>query len=219
MKDFQQKYFQKAKLAAAFLQLTPFIRMIGLNGSVARGQAHQKSDIDFIIISKPGRVWTCRAFSFVLMAILGLKRYQNKIAGRVCLNLYHTEDKMFLTCHTKELAQNHAQTLPLWQQRKQFLDFAAQNQWVSEFGEKFQNLPYEPNLTETYLSFILTFFRTLAEFIFELIFSDWGEAELRKYQEKRIGRDLRTIRSTKGEIFISDYELRFHPAKTKLLTK
>ncbi len=211
--DVQKQYYHRARIAGYLLQLAPFIRMIGLNGSLARAQAKIYSDIDFIIIAKPGRIWTCRIFCLILMMVSGMKRYPNKIAGRVCLNLYQTEDKLELTTKNSYLAKSHSFTQLFWQEKNQFENFVITNSWIEKFGFSFRkNRPKNDLLTKTIFIFTLLM-RRAGEFLFDLFFNESGEYFLKNLQTKRILSDLRTKLSKNGEIFISDHELRFHPKK------
>jgi hypothetical protein len=212
----QELYFRRAKYASFVLQLAPFIRMIGLNGSVARGEAGAGSDIDFIIITKPGRIWTCRFFSLLLMFVIGLKRSEKKISGRICLNLYQTEEKLELTVKNSLLARSHSFTQCLWQEKDQFSRFVRQNGWIRDFSYGFQSKGYSIKNNEKIVRNILRIFRVINEFIFELCFNDWGERQLGIYQSRRILRDPRTKNAKPGEIHISDSELRFHPKKLSI---
>lgn len=212
--SYQRRLMAKARLASRIMQFTPFIRMIGLNGSLARFEAKEKSDIDFLIIAKKDRIWSCRAFSVILMAIFGLKRYQNRISGRVCLNLYQTENHLELTTKTKYLAKNYSYTLPLWQSNNLFKDFMLKNKWIKQFDQSFIYIDYEPSIWERWLSYLIFCFRLVLEFVFDLFLNDWGEEQLKKYQKQRIGHDQRTIAAGPGEVFLSDEELRFHLKKS-----
>jgi hypothetical protein len=53
-----------SKLISGF----PFVRGIYLSGSLSKGYADKKSDADYFIITKPGRLWICR------MLLVGFKR-------------------------------------------------------------------------------------------------------------------------------------------------
>ena len=214
LKQIQRKYLMRAKLAALILELTPFIRMVGLNGSLARGEANEESDIDFIIIVKEDRIWTCRAFSLVLMAIFGLKRYPNKIKGRICLNLYQTEDHLELSCKTKDLPRFHSYTLALFNQNMTYECFRRENNWIRQFGKNFVFDSVKPSSLGQIFFIILYPIRWFFELVFDLIFNDWGENTLKKYQTKRIMNDPRTSQAPLGAIFLSDTELRFHPPKS-----
>jgi len=215
----KQSYWRKAKLASLILQLTPFIKMIGLNGSLARGEATKTSDIDFFIVAKKGRIWTARAFSTLIMAIFGLKRYQNKIAGRVCLNCYQTEDYLKVAPANAKNALDYAHLLPFWQANRNFHRFQIANTWISQFSRHFVFVSYRPSLTEKLIAIFLTIFRVANEFLFDLIFADWGEHRFKTYQITRIANDPRSQNAPAGAIFISDRELRFHLPKLKNLTK
>lgn len=210
----QNKYLRIARLSAFILQLTPFVRMIGLNGSLARNKASSDSDIDFLIITQPGHIWTCRFLSMALMFVSGLKRYKNRVAGRVCLNLYQTEDHLKLTCHNQYLATNYAHTLPLWQANGLFSKFMASNPWIEKYGESFYYKNYKSNLFERILSAVFLLIRSVLEIILTVVsIGGWIEKLLKKYQINRIKKDPRTLKSKDGEIFITDCELRFHPNK------
>lgn len=210
----QLKLMKKAKLACILLQFTPFIRMVALNGSLARGEANENSDIDFLIIAKNKRIWTTRAISFLIMAAFGLKRYENKIKGRVCLNLYQTDNHLTLTTQNKILARSHAYTVPLWQTDHLFKRFASANSWIKNYGKSFLFDDYVTENWERVVAQLISWCRFLGEFLFDLILNDWGENLLKKYQTNRIMSDRRTLRSKAGEIFLSDEELRFHPDKS-----
>lgn len=209
----QSRFFIKAHIACFILQLTPFIRMIALNGSLARKQANKNSDIDFLIISKENRIWTCRAVSVLLMALFGLKRYEDKISGRVCLNLYQTENHLALSTHNKFLARNYAYTIPFWQTHDLFRRFMRSNTWIKNFDKSFVFTNYRSNFWLKVISALTSLARFIAEFLFDLILNDWGEGLAKKYQVKRIMTDMRTLKAEPDQIYLSDEELRFHPHK------
>lgn len=209
----QSKLFKKAKFAVFLLQFTPFIRMVALSGSLARSEAHENSDIDFIIITQKNRIWTCRAISMLIMALFGLKRYPDKIKGRVCLNLYQTQNHLTLTTRNKILARSHAYSIPLWEKSDIFSRFVKANVWIKDYGKSFLFSDYKSADWEKFISFIISIFRILNEFLFDLFFADWGEKVLKNYQTKRIKKDQRIKFSKVGEIYLSDNELRFHPEK------
>lgn len=205
MDKIQEKYLARAKFAAKILQISPFLKMVGLNGSVARNKAKKSSDIDFLIITQKNRIWTARAFATILMAIFGLKRYSNKIAGKICLNLYQTEDNLELTCKTKKVALSNAYLVPLWQEGNIFKNFKNQNKWIKKFNLEFSNLDINSEKSK--------FFYAIKKTIERIFDSNWLEYQLKQYQRSRILGDPRTKKSKKGEIFISNKELRFHPPK------
>ena len=55
-KKYKSIAIQKAKLIARF----PFVQGVMISGSLSKGYADDQSDIDFFIITKPGRLWIAR---------------------------------------------------------------------------------------------------------------------------------------------------------------
>lgn len=207
MKDVQQRYFRRARIVATILSLAPYVRAVALTGSVARGKATEKSDIDFWICLKTDRLWTGRIIVTAIVQLLGLRRYNDKIAGRICLNTYQTEES--LEIHPKNLknAKDYANIRILFAAGKTANDFFKANRWIKERGYHFKNRADSPS------SAIATIIRAIFEVIYDILFGDSGERYLRSYQIKRILNDPRTKSAQRGQIFISDSELRFHPDK------
>lgn len=203
----QQKYLRRAKIAAAILQIAPFIRMIGLNGSLARGEAKVTSDIDFLIITQKDRIWTCRAIVTILVHLTGLRRYGKKIAGRICLNRYQTEDYVEILPHNEYHAKVFSQLIPLLDIQETYSRYIGANQWMKKLGWHMNVLI--PKRSNPFFNF----YRERAEEFLLGSFGAWLEKVLRKYQINRIKRDLRTLTSPAGRVRVSDRELCFHPLK------
>ena len=51
---------KKAKEIAKLLYKFPYVRAIGLSGSVSKNFADEKSDIDYFLITKANRLWIAR---------------------------------------------------------------------------------------------------------------------------------------------------------------
>lgn len=92
----RKKYTKKGFFWARILRFLPFVRGIALCNSLAMGNAEKKSDIDLLIVTATGRMWTARIFVTILCHILGIRRHGKKVAGRLCLSFFLSEDA--LTC-------------------------------------------------------------------------------------------------------------------------
>lgn len=212
---FSQIYLRRAQIIAEFLRFAPFVRMVLLNGSVAKGEATDKSDIDFLIVAKADRIFSGRFFATLLVHLTGFRRYDDKIAGRICLNRYQTTDNLTLNPRTQKNALYHASTICLWQKGDLYQRFKQSNNWFKKYQVDFQH--QKPRSDNYFWQTVSTLIQWVLEFIFELALNDWGEKICKQYQTTRINHDIRTIKANPGEIFVSDNELRFHPRKN--LTK
>ncbi len=90
------KKWRLAQIMAKVIALFPYVEMAGLTGSLALNNTHKKSDIDILIVAKARSIWTTRAFVSLVMHLIGKRRYGTKIADRICLNHYITDDGLSL---------------------------------------------------------------------------------------------------------------------------
>jgi len=208
MEGLFQKRLKKAQRIANFLSIAPFVRMVGLNGSMTKGTMREDSDIDFLIIAGHGRIWTVRFLVTILTHITGQRRYGNKVAGRICLNRYQSEH--FLRIEPRNLyhAETFAALTPLYDDNiyKYYRDA---NHWMREF-----HFHVSPSLRlKSKANRINKTLQRFCEFILSGFFGNLLEKILRDYQAKRILKDVRTYKVPKGRVRISDWELCLHPKK------
>lgn len=206
-KDLFKKRWTRALRVAKFLQLAPFLEMIGVNGSMTLGNIKESSDIDFLIVSKPGRIWTCRFFVTFLTHLTGKRRYNKKIAGRICLNRYHTDDFLEIFPHDSYHGKVFSKLFPILDLGDFYKKYKEINEWLNEYG--FQNFNYPKVKPSKTLGII----RKTFEKLLSGQFGNWLEQKLGDWQKKRIQNDIRTITAPKGRVRVSDKELCFHPLK------
>src|ERR1700750_2459607 len=56
---------EKARRISGFLYWFPYVRGIGISGSLSKNFAAEDADIDFFIITKSNRVWIARTFMHI----------------------------------------------------------------------------------------------------------------------------------------------------------
>lgn len=83
-----EKKYRIALRAAQFIQLVPFITFVGVCNNVGFNNGSEKSDIDFFIVAKAGRLWLARLLVTIVVSILGIRRHKELITDRVCLSFY-----------------------------------------------------------------------------------------------------------------------------------
>ena len=55
-----EKYLQIARRYTKIISTFPFVEAVFLSGSLAKGSVAEDGDIDYFIITRPGRLWLCR---------------------------------------------------------------------------------------------------------------------------------------------------------------
>lgn len=89
---FDSQTQQTVKTALGIIKSVPFTRMVALTGSYAEGCATKTSDIDFFIQVKPGHIFSTRFFVTLFLQWAGIRRTNDDIAGKICLNWFATYD-------------------------------------------------------------------------------------------------------------------------------
>lgn len=87
--------WKKLKYRSRFLPYIPYVRQVAITGSVATSSADSDSDIDIIIKTAQGHIWSVRFFTTLIAQILGLRRYGGNIKDRLCFNHYMDENENF----------------------------------------------------------------------------------------------------------------------------
>ncbi len=82
----------QAKRVGRFIALFPFVKFVGISGSLSKGYADDKSDFDYFIITSNNTLWICRT-------ILHLFKKLTFLAGRqhhYCMNYFIDEHHLSL---------------------------------------------------------------------------------------------------------------------------
>jgi hypothetical protein len=86
-----EELFPKAVATGRFIAGFPFVRFVGISGSLSKGYAEQGvTDYDFFIITAADRLWICRTMLHLFKKatfLLGLQ-------GRFCMNYFIDSDSL-----------------------------------------------------------------------------------------------------------------------------
>ena len=63
---FSEVTLRHAVIYGRILAALPFVRMVGITGSLAVLNANEKADLDFMLVAAKGRVWMARLFALLL---------------------------------------------------------------------------------------------------------------------------------------------------------
>lgn len=118
----------KAKKVGRFLYQFPFVRAIGISGSLSKNVADKKADFDFFIITQSNRLWIARTLMHLYKKFTFLTGRQY----RYCMNYYVDEQGMQLTNRNIFTAIEIKTLLPV--AGETIMDnFFLSNEWVSSF--------------------------------------------------------------------------------------
>ena len=170
-----------------WLRFVPYVRMIGITGALAMKNAHAKSDLDLLIVLKHGKIWTGRTLVTGALHFLKQRRHDSKIADRVCLNFFVTDQSLEVI--TKDLfsANEYMFLFPLYGYDV-YTKFQIKNQWIKNMKPSYALGELAP-IRIISDSFASNIFKEIGEFIFSPM---WIENILRKIEKKRIMRNPKT---------------------------
>ena len=153
------KKLEIAKRAAGVLSIVPGIKMVAVTGSLAMGNSTDDSDIDFMIITKKGRLWTTRFFTYLLVGLFGIqkRRPMDKIQkDKLCMNVWLDESDMVWRERNVYSAHEIGQILPLVNKNSTYEKLLYKNRWILDFwpnsvkirNQKMENEKSTPGLLE-----------------------------------------------------------------------
>lgn len=89
------------------LGFLPFVRMVGLTGSLAMKNLSKNADMDFMLVTVPGRLWTARAFAVTFGRAVRL------FGHRICVNLLVSANALLWPQHDVYSAREMCQMIPI----------------------------------------------------------------------------------------------------------
>ncbi len=108
-----EKKYRRALIFSRFFRLLPSVKMIAICNTLAFSNAKDDSDIDFFIITSPGKIWLTRFWLQSFMALLGIRPHDHGISIKdaLCLSFFTTADNLALADIKMKESDIY---LPLW---------------------------------------------------------------------------------------------------------
>lgn len=82
----------RARQVGRFLSLFPFVKFVGISGSLSKGYANKQTDFDFFIVTAHNTLWICRTMLHVLKKLSFLVGRQHWL----CMNYFIDEQHLEL---------------------------------------------------------------------------------------------------------------------------
>jgi predicted nucleotidyltransferase len=127
MEEYAQKMLKTARLVSRFIKRFPYIRGIFITGSLSKNVADPSSDIDFMIITAPGRLWISRMLltMFRKVFLFGNSKF-------FCTNYYISEHNLSLDRRNLYTAVEVVTTKVIWNEDA-FRMYQSSNSWTTNF--------------------------------------------------------------------------------------
>ncbi len=124
--------WRKACRRARFIQKFPFVRAVFISGSISKGVVAPDGDVDFFIITKPGRLWLSRTLLalYKKVFLLGSHRY-------FCINYFIDYDFLKIEEQNLFTATEMATLIPMTGNMDLISKFFERNAWILDYYPNF----------------------------------------------------------------------------------
>lgn len=188
----------KAKERAAFIAKFPYVRAVGVSGSLSKGYYDNDSDIDFFVITTPSKLWITRTFLMLYKKIflLNSRKY-------FCINYFMSQNSLEIE-EKNRFTATEIKTLIPFQGKTILTEFYKKNEWVSDtFWNMNPTLDGIPEVKKN-------IFVHCIESVLNTRFGDWMDNTFKKI----------TIKKWKSKFdFMSDADFNIALKSTKNISK
>ncbi len=122
-----QKRMKAARFYSGIIARFPFVESVMLSGSIAKGYMGKNDDIDYFIVTKPGRLWLVRSMLVLFKKIFLQNSYRN-----FCINYFVDSDHLEIRDRNRFTATEIAFLIPMFN-RELHARMIAANSWVREY--------------------------------------------------------------------------------------
>ncbi len=122
------RHIQKAVVVGRFLYGFPFVRFVGISGSLSKGFSRPKGDYDFFIVTEKNRLWICRTILHFFKKMSFLAGQQHKF----CMNYFLDEAHQEIEEKNLYTAIELSTLLPV-SGSQVYRQLMQENNWVKDF--------------------------------------------------------------------------------------
>ena len=128
-----KRYLKIARFMARLISSFPYVRGVFISGSLSKFRMEKGGDIDFFIITAPGRLWISRT-----LLVLFKKAFLFNSYRFFCLNYFVDSDSLGIEERDLYTATEIATLIPVYNYPL-YLKFMEANRWITEY---YPNFPY-----------------------------------------------------------------------------
>jgi hypothetical protein len=136
-----QKRMKAAWFYSSLIWRFPFVRAVFISGSLSKGVMNEDDDIDFFIVTAPGRLWITRVMLTVFKRVFLLNSHRN-----FCLNYFVDDEHLAIPDRDVFTASEIGLILPMYN-RDLYLKFLKENEWYRSF---YPNMPVVETVKENH---------------------------------------------------------------------
>lgn len=129
-----KKRMKRAKSIARLINWFPYVRMVAISGSLSKGYADEKSDIDFFIITTNDNLWTSRTLLHILKKLSFLVNMQHSF----CMNYFLAENHLELEEKNYFTAIELSTLIPQ-KGTYYYNELMKSNNWIKDYLPNFEN--------------------------------------------------------------------------------
>lgn len=122
-----ERYLKKTKKVVHLIRRFPFVEAIFLSGSASKGVVSKGGDIDYFIMTKPGRLWITRTLLVLFKKIILLNSHRY-----FCINYLVDTNHLEIEEKNRFTATEITTLLPVFQ-TPHYKTFLESNQWVKNY--------------------------------------------------------------------------------------
>jgi len=204
------KKISLARSATLLLRILPFVKSVILCNVLGYLNAKPADDIDFLVITTGGRIWTARWYATGFFKIFGLRPTKKQTADKFCFSFYISANDLNIKNITlvsdPYMIWWLAGLLPLYDQAGYFRQLLEANSWVTKY---LPNVMLRYAGSEIYKFKVKNKFQGIKKF-FENIHFVWCERFYRLIQCRIMPRGLTSKINEKRGVIITDSMLKFH---------
>ncbi|MCR4324680.1 MAG: hypothetical protein NUV69_03250 [Candidatus Curtissbacteria bacterium] len=125
--------YKRALLYAKILKTIPFLKLVALSGALSMRNSQKDDDIDLVLVSKKGTLWTTRFLANTLLFNVKRNPQSPKTSNKACLNIFIDESSLTIKDQNIYIAHEICQMKPLWDRNETYSRFINSNQWIYKY--------------------------------------------------------------------------------------